>query len=414
MEGGAKTGQPAGNAGPADGNSGAKAPPQAGGVLRALLAAGLPVSRLPAAILPPPAIPSLERGVALAVARAARRAGGLPVTAENVAPDGMTLAELAEYLPEGSLIAIVEGAAERLGVVALCPAMIASLIEVQAMGRISSRAATPRRATRTDAAIAADFVNALLSEIGAGVASHPMGAALSGFRYASYLDDPRPLGLMLEDVGFHALSMTLRLGADGERTGHVFLAIPGSPQITDQTTQGAEDHPTHASVQADDQVPDAPPMRHVLSAAVAQAPVRLAAILCRKSITLRELRALRTGATLSMTCGAIDAVQIQTATGQIIATGQLGEAEGLYAVRLRGSGSGKAPPDGTTLRTQTPHGDNIPDPDSAEFGAFADSLEVRVAVDDANFEPPMSDLSAPDTFRFDQDEVAPQISNMAN
>lgn len=409
MGGGAKTGQPAGNAGSAESNAGATPPSQAGGVLRALLAAGRPLSTALAASLPPPAMPSLERGVALAVARAARRADGLPANAESVTPCGITLAELGEYLPEGSLIAIVEDPAERLGVVALCPAMIASLIEVQAMGRISSRAAAPRRATRTDAAIAADFVNALLSEIGAGVASHPMGTALSGFRYASYLDDPRPLGLMLEDAGFHALSMTLRLGAESERTGQVFLAIPGSPQAPDMKAQLTEDQPTHVSAPANDQVPDTPPMRHLLSAAVAQAPVRLAAILCRKSITLRELRALRPGATLSLTRGAIDAVQIETSIGQSLAAGQLGEAEGLYAVRLRGTG--KAPPDGAMLRDQTPHSDNLPGPDS---NAFTDSLAVHTAVGAANFEPPMRDPSAPDTFRLNQDEVAQQISNMAN
>lgn len=327
-----------------------------GGVLRAHLRASVPAR----VVLPPPAPPSLQRAAATAAARAASRAQGLQVSGDSITAGVVTLAELPEVLPEGALLALVEGGGERLGVVALCPAMLASLIEMQAVGRVSARPAGTRRPTRTDAAMAAGFINLLLGELAGGLQALPQGEALGGLRYASYLDDPRPLGLMLEDGSFHSLTLRLRLGAGGERTGTIFIAVPGPAPV--------EARPAAAS-------PALPPMappaeRRTLAAAVRHAPVPLQAVLCRKSLTLRELRALTPGAVLALPRGALEEVQVETGAGQVVASGRLGEADGFFAVRLSG---GSAQPPVPVVSTG---------------------------------EPPMADLDGPDIFRSTADGFA--------
>jgi flagellar motor switch protein FliM len=125
----------------------------------------------------------------------------LPVFVESAELLPMTLPELAELLPERALLAVLEGGRDALGVMALCPSLLASIIEMQAIGRVTSRPPANRRPTRTDAAISADFVNSLLAELGREIGDRPGIPAFGAFRYATHMDDPRPLGLMLEDGG---------------------------------------------------------------------------------------------------------------------------------------------------------------------------------------------------------------------
>lgn len=378
------------------GSQGANGAP---GVLRRLLAGSAPAPQ--AAALPQPAPASVERSAAVAVARAASRAHGLPVSARDVQLAGLSLAELPELLPEGALIAVVEGPGERLGVVALSPAVIASLIEMQATGRISARPAPARRATRTDAALAAGFVNLLLEELSSSLRHGAFADAVAGLRYASYLDDPRPLALMLEDGGFHGLTLTLRLGAGGEREGTVLLAVPGLPSAAEAAFPAPHSAlPSSLSPQSSSQVPPAlstPPLPSLASApgpsdglastprkaptdlsrAVLGAPIPLIAVLCRRSISLRELRALQPGAMLTLARGALGEVIIETEAGQRIASGRLGEAEGSFAVRV-GPATGVEP-------------------------AAAEITDVLFPAAAPGL--PMDDIAGPDQFRTDQPEA---------
>ena len=333
--------------------------------------------------MPAPALPSLERAAATAVARAASRTHGLPLSAEGVSESVATLAELLEILPDGALIAVVEGPAERLGLVALCPAVIASLIEMQAVGRVSARAAPARRATRTDAAIAADFVNLALDDLGGALGQHDIGPALSGFRYASYLDDPRPLGLMLEDGAFHRLTFSLRLGAGGERRGTVLVAVPATlPAAAPPVAAAALSAPV-AEAPAQD--------RPTLAAAIRAAEVPVVAVLCRRTVTLRELRTLQPGSILTLPAQAIGAVQLETLSGQRLAEGRLGEDDGFFALRLTDPREGGATADaGGGRPALTP----TPDPGGAAMPDFPLAEPAPIT-----FEPPMADLGIPDDFR---------------
>ncbi|WP_181900659.1 hypothetical protein [Paracoccus thiocyanatus] len=168
----------------------------------------------------------LERAAATALARAAENQLHLPVFVEKLERSTITLAELPELLPERALLALVGGRRDALGVVAICPGLLASLIEMQAIGRVTSRPAQPRRPTRTDATISADFVNALLAELGRECATAADCPDFGAFRYVTYMDDPRPLTVTLEDGEMTRLCFHLRTGTGGQRDGQLMIALP--------------------------------------------------------------------------------------------------------------------------------------------------------------------------------------------
>ncbi len=326
----------------------------------------------------------LERAAATALARAAEKQQRLPVFVEKVELADMTLAELPELLPERALLAVVEGRRDALGVVAICPNLLAALIEMQAIGRVTSRPAQPRKPTRTDAVISADFVNALLAELGRECATRNDCPDFPAFCYATYMDDPRPLALMLEDGKMTRLSLHFRIGAGGQRDGHLMIALPAEITPCVELTQPGKGNPP--PLPAIQPVPAMhPPTATSLAEEVQQAPIQLLGILCRRRLSLHHLRNLTPGSLLPLPQNVLDDARVETARGQILAHGRLGEKDGFHAVRLRNIGQG-AVPDETTELPCARQKDSVgasPDKESS-------SLEPKL---------PLADIDRPDAFR---------------
>lgn len=314
----------------------------------------------------------LERAAATALGRAAERQARLPVFVEKVELARMTLPELPELLPERALLAVVEGRRDALGVVAVCPGLLASLIEMQAIGRITSRPTQARRPTRTDASISADFVNALLGELARECLGQAGCPDFGAFRYATYMDDPRPLSLMLEDGEMLRLTLRFRLGPGGQRDGTLMIALP-------------VERANYAALPAGEALPAQPtpsgetaPPASSLCDAMQQVPIALVGILCRRKVSLQMLRNLAPGALIPLPQNALDDARIETPQGQVLARGRLGEADGYHAIRLRDPGLGVAP---TTAW------------DGATFPATSTSAPPMPS------EPPLQDYLQADPFR---------------
>lgn len=267
-----------------------------------------------------------DRAVAAAIARAADRIHGLAVFFDKVTTGHAELAEIPELLPEQPLISVVEGPGDRLGAVAMDSGLLTSLIEMQALGRVSARPAVARRPTRTDGAICADFVSACLAELEAELAGQPGFEGVAGFRYASFLDDPRPLALMLEETSYRLVTITLRAGDAGERDGTLLLILPHAPPRASAPAPAA-DAPEASAPPAPDRGP--------LAEAVRQAPIELTGVLCRRQITLGELRALGPGDRIALPAGVLEQATLETAAGQVVFRGRLGALGGHHALRLR-------------------------------------------------------------------------------
>lgn len=328
---------------PAEKLADGEAPMMSGDVLRRIIARSRRIDPPSApAEVEDPSPPTAERAASVALSRAAERLHGLPIFTQTAEIQPVTLSELAELLPEQALLAVIGGKGDRLGVVALCPSVIASLIEIQAVGRLSSRPVRTRKPTRTDALIAADFVNALLQEMGRELGRAEL-SGIDGFTYSSFLDDPRPLMLMLEDVPMTRLTLRCRLGSGGQRDGQVLIALPatlpppstspggGSTRLLAQAPTASPSEKTHSPEPVAEAVTD-----ETLASTVRDASIELVGVLCRKTLTLGMLRNLAPGDLIALPAGALDETRLETAQGQLLAEGRLGDADGYHAIRLKG------------------------------------------------------------------------------
>ena len=273
-----------------------------------------------------------ERLATTALGRAAESLYGLAIFPESVSISTVSLSELPELLPERALLAIVEGRRDAIGVVALCPNVVASLIEMQAIGRISSRPVRTRKPTRTDASITADFVGALLKELARDPAPRPDLPEFANFSYASFLDDSRPLMLMLEEGAHTRISLRFRLGAAGQRDGQVMVVLP-TPRIP--LDQARPDTGQRLLDDARAKTPAPQPPRPDLAEAVQNANLDLVGILCRKTMSLAALKSLRAGSVIALPSNTLDEARVESATGQLLARGRFGETHGFHAIRLR-------------------------------------------------------------------------------
>ena len=369
---------------------------------------------LPPDFEPLPETPlAVDRVAAVALGRTADRLYGLPIFVESVQTDPATPAELVELFPERALLAVVQGRGDRLGVVALCPSLIASLIEMQAIGRVSSRSVRARKPTRTDASISAEFVNGLLNDLGRDRAMGEDWPDFSSYSYASFLDDSRPLLLMLEDAPMSKLSLRFRIGAGGQRDGSILIALPQKTDtglapafsgfaLTNQSEESAS-LPDSAVSEPFLDIAQPDTLSNTLHRAVQQAPVSLVGVLHRRRMTLRALRALKAGDLLTLPADALNEAQLETGTGQILAKGRLGEADGQHAIRLHAPQSDTRGQRQALGKAAAAH-----QPDPAEFPDFSDDgggflsgtqdelAETNLADLDSL---PTIDTSEPDSFR---------------
>ena len=151
--------------------------------------------------------PGVGRGWKLALARATRDAMGLDIDFPQLSVSKAGLAEVLDLAPRHALLALLDGPQGGLGVLMLGPSVTAGLIEMQTLGRLSAQPPPARRPTRIDAAMVAGVVDRALAELDQTLAEAADRVWTGGFRYASYLDELRPLALMLEEDSYVVLGV---------------------------------------------------------------------------------------------------------------------------------------------------------------------------------------------------------------
>lgn len=287
--------------------------------------------------------PEAERALALALARAARDVLALPLEVQRIEASRATLDELLEMPESLALFAVVEGPGEGLGLVMVTAPVLAGLIEVQTIGRVTAADPVPRRPTRTDAAMTAGLVDRLLQELERGLGEGADAAWAAGYRYASFLDDPRPLSLLLEETVYRVFRCEVALGAPPAKRGLLLLALPATaragaaprrplapaPDGNDPTAlrePGQEAAEAAAAASAR--------WSKALEAAVMATPATLEAVLDRVAMPIASVLALRPGMVLALPTAALDRLALEGPGGRRLAEGRLGQTRGLRAVRL--------------------------------------------------------------------------------
>jgi flagellar motor switch protein FliM len=142
----------------------------------------------------------------------------------------------------------------------------------------------------------------------------------AGFRYASFLEDLRPLALLLEEESYRVLLADVTVGV-GAREGQVILVLPA---------QGRGEHAASASAEAE----AAPQFTTALAAQVAQVDCRLDAVIGRLTLPIRQIMGLQPGDVLELPFAGIDTVSLETMDGRRISSARLGQNRGMRALKV--------------------------------------------------------------------------------
>lgn len=304
--------------------------------------------------------PGADRCWRLALARAARDGLKIALDFRSMSVDRRSLAELMELPPDRALIAVLDGPGEGLGVIILSPQVLTGFIEAQTVGKVKSTEPATRKPTRTDAAMVAVVIDAALRGLEVALADEADLVWAGGFRYASFLDDPRPLGLLLDDITYKVLRAEVDL-AGGARTGEILLALPAEGRgMAPNAKAGPEDHAEHGHV-----------FRQALSERVSGSHCRLEAVLARITLPLSDIMALTEGTLLALPQAALDQISLEGFDGRRVAEGKLGQNRGMRAIRLSEGAAARTAPHAMEREYQADHTTAVP-----EFGGGLGTMEM--------------------------------------
>lgn len=278
--------------------------------------------------------PAPNAALRRAFARAAQAEMRLALVVTGVSSAVLSLAELLEQPEPCSLLAVLEGPNEVLGLLAIGPEVLAAIVQVQTTGQVRPVAGPPRRPTRTDAAMCAGLIDRTLGEFETALAGTPDLGWAGGYRYASFLNEARPLGLLLEDVAFRLLRVDVMAAGETVR-GQALLAVPadgrrrraGAPGGSLSGPGRRESDRGAAQAQAS--------WAAQLEAAVLGCPADLRAVLHRLRVPLSELSGWTPGLLLPLPLARLDEVRLEAAGKVQVCAAHLGKSRGFRALRLR-------------------------------------------------------------------------------
>lgn len=267
--------------------------------------------------------PGVDRAWRVGFARAARDMMKLPVDFVGLKQARMSLAEVLDLPGEQSLIFMLEGPEDGLGLLIMSPEILAAMIEVLTMGRVAQQPGEPRKPTRTDAAMLAPLADLALHNLEEGLAEDADLVWTSGFHYGSFVEEARSLGLLLEDVSFRFVTSRLSL-VHGARVGEMHLILPADGR-------GRKPRPSAKGVPSS---VAGPAFTAALSARVEAADCPLNAVVGRMSLSLAETMRLAVDMVLPLASARLDQVSVEGMDGRQVALGKLGQHRGMRAIRL--------------------------------------------------------------------------------
>lgn len=286
-----------------------------------------------------------ERAWRVGFARAARDMMHLPVDFLGVTIARLSLTEVLDLPPDRALILMLEGPEEGLGLLILSPDLLAAMIEVLTIGQCGTQPADPRKPTRTDAAMLSPLADSALINLEEALSNHTDLRWAAGFRYASFIEEARPLGLLLEDVAYRMLNAQLSVG-QGARRGEMILVLPAEgrgpmPHLAETAISDAVARPVFAAA---------------LTEQVEGAACQMDAVIARLTLPLVDVMQLQPDAVLALPKAGLDQISVEGLDGRVVATGRLGQHRGARAVRLVALGAALHPrrEGGDLLRSAAP------------------------------------------------------------
>lgn len=331
---------------------------------------------------------SLLRVLRLAVARTAADEVGAPAAVIGATEYRGALDELSENLPETGMPVLLEGDDGRLGGAIVDGQLVSALVQQLTTGQILAPWPDSRRFTPTDAALIAPFLDGILARLVDLVEQADDRDCVAGLRCAGMAEDPGGLLLALEDGAFRVLELSLDIGG-GARQGGLVLVLS-------EPAGGAESGTAP------------PPHPRGMERNFGAIRAELTAVIERLRLPLAQLARMQPGELLPLARGRLNQTELVALDGRVIATGKLGQAGGLRAIRLRLTPRGEAvaPPDLPARFVKHPG------PDEAEPQAPAPA-ETGPAPAPAPQEPEDEDGYHERLSRMTPDEALAEISSLA-
>ena len=265
------------------------------------------------------------------LARAARELAGLPFAPDDVRDERLSLAEVLDKLPERSFYAVLEGPGQALGLLCFSQDLVSALVEAQTLGTPLDAPATPRRLTRTDAALCAGVIDGGLLFLETGLETSSERAWAGGYRYSSFIEDERPLSLLLEDQPYRCLSLSGNLTGTS-RTGFALLCLPAEGRSLPGLNSPSQSPP-----------PD-PEWSRAFSQQLGEAEVTLMAVLARIELSLDASMELKPGSLLRIGPGDPLSLSLTGPEGDPLCAGRLGRQGAQRAVKITPGQSHGEPP----------------------------------------------------------------------
>ena len=263
-----------------------------------------------------------DRAFRVGLGKAARDELKIQLEVEKLAIDRRSVAELVELVPDFALIAMLGGPSAELGVIILSQTIVAGFIEAQTIGRVRGQELLPRKPTRTDGAMVSGVIDCALSILEQSLSDTADIVWAGGFRCASFLEDPRPLPVVLEDAPLRVFTADVSL-AGGMRKGKIYLALPAeghTPLFRADVKAGQDDLAVAFGA--------------ALKGRVDGANVQLDAVLARMSLPMDDVLHMAEGMIMPLHDAALDMISIEGADGRCVALGKLGQNRGMRALRL--------------------------------------------------------------------------------
>lgn len=268
-----------------------------------------------------------ERAWRISLARAARDHMKLALGFESLQGHEVGLIEVLETPMERALILMLEGAGDALGLMIISSPILSGMIEMLTLSRLAADFGdAPRSPTRTDAAMVVDMIDAALASFAQSMAEQGATEWSQPYHYAAFIEDPRPLHLMLEDGNYRLLRAQVHL-EHGARQGAITLAVPVQAAF-------AMDFPAPEVdfFPADTGAPDL--FTTEFSDQISAVSTQLDAVLAQITLPLDRILRMQAGEVLALSGAALDNIQLQGIDGLALAAGKLGQQRGMRAIRV--------------------------------------------------------------------------------
>lgn len=258
----------------------------------------------------------------MSLARAADKAFKLALRVGGIRQSRLDLADVVEQLEQDWALFPLLHDDGSVGVMCIDAPSAIAFVEQQTLGRVGNASASERKLTRTDKALALPFLEKFLRLFDDALLDAPTAYWTRGYRAEDAVETRHLMVLLLDASEYRGFEMSSEIeGSD--RTSLIRFFLP----IKDPSTNGK----TSKDRKGRDPAPAGKPK---LRNAALAAQVEMDAVMCRVSMPLSELGALRPGQLLALPQNAAHQAVLQDKIGQTALSVNLGQLHGMRAVKL--------------------------------------------------------------------------------